>query len=154
MRVNFLLAKIFQVFAFTILLLVTPFYTLSSLIIIFSSSDLFTICLNLILLSVEEIGFLFAFYLCFMISGSFSFRISSPSTTKEITKTPFFSIIVPSHRTPFSILEKTLERDNVVRWPLSILGWPQSRGGPLFWSGRGDRSPPDQRSRRGRNNFR
>jgi cellulose synthase/poly-beta-1,6-N-acetylglucosamine synthase-like glycosyltransferase len=58
---------------------------------------------------VEEIGFLFAFYLCFMISGSFSFRISSPSTTKEISKTPFFSIIVPSHGTPFNILEKTLE---------------------------------------------
>ena len=86
-----------------------PTYTLLALNDILLETDPLTIILNILLLLVEEIGYLFAFYLCFMVSGSFTFRTRDSTPISENSKTPFFSIIVPSHGTSFDILEKTLK---------------------------------------------
>ncbi len=64
---------------------------------------------NLVLLIIEVIGYLFAFYLFYMISGAFFFRSLSVETTPSLKKRPFFSVIIPSHGTSYSILVKTLE---------------------------------------------
>ncbi len=92
-----------------LILIVIPLYTVSSVIIIFSGTDGVTILLNLLLLVIEVIGFLFALYLFYMISGAFKFRCQSPSHDEGSLGNPSFSVIVPSHGTSFSILRKTLE---------------------------------------------
>lgn len=86
-----------------------PLYTLSSIFQILKYSDLLGIFLNSLLLMVELIGYLFAFYLFYMISGAFAFRSKSAIRQQNNTKHPSFSIIVPSHGTSFSVLEKTLQ---------------------------------------------
>lgn len=58
---------------------------------------------------IELFGFLFAFYLFYMISGAFQFRYKLIPQDKRPIKPPSFTIIVPSHGTPFSLLKKTLE---------------------------------------------
>jgi cellulose synthase/poly-beta-1,6-N-acetylglucosamine synthase-like glycosyltransferase len=87
-----------------------PIYIISSLFLIFSYIDFATMLLNVLLLLIEVFGFLFAFYLFYMISGAFRFRYKSILFNQgEFSKNPFFSIIVPSHGTSFPILKKTLE---------------------------------------------
>ncbi|MFW9906869.1 MAG: glycosyltransferase [Candidatus Thorarchaeota archaeon] len=98
--------------AISILIFLTiPIYIVFSTVLIFSNTNILTIILNLILLIIEVFGFLFAFYLFYMISGAFHFRYSpNPLKYKEKNaETPFFSIIVPSHGTSFPVLKKTLE---------------------------------------------
>ncbi len=101
------LSVVFRIISF-IVLLYLPLYILFALLTIFSSSNLIAIILNLLLLFMEIIGFLFAFYLFYSISGSLFFRTKPQMKSKSLKK-PYFSIIIPSHGTPFSILRKTIE---------------------------------------------
>lgn len=66
------------------------------------------IVLNLALLAIETLGYLFAFYLFYMISGAFRFRFQPQRLQSTPQYHPSFTIIVPSHGTPFPILEETL----------------------------------------------
>jgi cellulose synthase/poly-beta-1,6-N-acetylglucosamine synthase-like glycosyltransferase len=91
-----------------IILIIIPLYTISSLILIISSKKMIEIILNLFLLLIEEIGYLYAFYIFYMISGAFKYRQISSFPLKETSNNPHFTVIVPSHGTPFSILKKTL----------------------------------------------
>ena len=86
-----------------------PFYTATSIMLILSSKELLGITLNLFLLFIEEIGFLYAFYLFYMISGALTFHQQSTIPSYTFTNKPHFTVIVPSHGTPFFILRKTLE---------------------------------------------
>ncbi|MFX0174115.1 MAG: glycosyltransferase [Candidatus Hodarchaeota archaeon] len=86
-----------------------PLYIVSSILQILKFSDLLGIFLNFLLLIVELIGYLFAFYLFYMISGAFAFRSKSTIKRHSLTKRPSFSIIIPSHGTSFSVLKKTLQ---------------------------------------------
>ena len=89
--------------------IVIPLYTVSSVIIILSDTHFLTVLLNLLLLVIEIMGFLFAFYLFYMISGAFQFRYRSTPKKQSSIENPFYSIIIPSHGTSFPILRKTLE---------------------------------------------
>ncbi|MFX0211056.1 MAG: glycosyltransferase [Candidatus Hodarchaeota archaeon] len=91
------------------ILIVIPVYTVSNVPIIFAQTDIVIILLNLSLLMIELFGILFAFYIFYMISGAFHFRSQSISQDQHFIKTPYFTIIVPSHGTPYSVLKKTLE---------------------------------------------
>ncbi|MFX0125764.1 MAG: glycosyltransferase [Candidatus Hodarchaeota archaeon] len=88
-----------------------PIYIVSSMMIIFSNTTFTTLLLNILLLLIEVFGFLFAFYLFYMISGAFQFRYKSIPLNYEgkTLQNPFFSIIIPSHGTSFPVLKKTLE---------------------------------------------
>ena len=86
-----------------------PVYILSSILIILSAAEVTTILFNSLLLGIEVIGYLFAFYLVYMISGAFHFRYQSPSKNHDSIENPSFSIIVPSHGISFSVLKETLE---------------------------------------------
>lgn len=81
------------------------------MVIIFSNLTFTTILLNILLLIIEVFGFLFAFYLFYMISGAFKFRYRSIQINYKgkALESPFFSIIIPSHGTSFPVLKKTLE---------------------------------------------
>lgn len=92
-----------------IIAFIIPLYTVSSLLLIFSSNQPIEIILNLLLLFIEEIGYVYAFYLVYMISGAFKYRGQSVIPSTIISHNPKFTIIVPSHGTPFSILKQTLE---------------------------------------------
>ncbi len=107
MRIYTPLSIVFRIIAFLVLLYL-PLYILISLLSIFSTSDIIVIILNLVLLFMETIGLLFAFYLFHSISGSLFFRTKSQLKIKSLKK-PFFSIIIPSHGTSFVILRKTIE---------------------------------------------
>ena len=102
------LSWITMVFSYLILLVI-PLYSVSIIIIIFSDPDGVTILFNLLLLVIEVLGFSFALYLFYMISGAFKFRCRSPSHPERPLENPSFSVIVPSHGTSFPILRKTLE---------------------------------------------
>ncbi len=91
-----------------LVLFIIPIYFISSLIEIFQNPSYVGGVLNCLLLVIELIGYLFAFYLFYMISGAFSFRFKSPISQKTPLEPPFFSVIVPSHGTPFSTLKQTL----------------------------------------------
>jgi cellulose synthase/poly-beta-1,6-N-acetylglucosamine synthase-like glycosyltransferase len=91
-----------------LILIVIPLYSIFSLIEVNFSSDWVINILNLLLLSIEIFGFLFAFYLFYMISGAFKFRCQSTATVINHELNPSFTIIIPSHGTPFSTLKKTL----------------------------------------------
>ncbi|MFX0051060.1 MAG: glycosyltransferase [Candidatus Hermodarchaeota archaeon] len=91
-----------------IIFVLIPVYMVSSIFLILKYSDLLGIFLNCLLLIVELIGYLFAFYLFYMISGAFAFRSNSTNKRHSPTKRPSFSIIIPSHGTPFSVLKNTL----------------------------------------------
>ena len=87
-----------------------PIYSISSMMIIFSNTDFTTILLNILLIIIEVFGFLFAFYLFYMISGAFQFRYKSAALNQGgFIEKPYFSIIIPSHGTSFPVLKKTLE---------------------------------------------
>ncbi|MHA1443321.1 MAG: glycosyltransferase [Candidatus Hodarchaeales archaeon] len=107
MRIYKGLSIIFRIIAF-IVILYLPLYILISLLTIFSTTNIVAIIMNLVLLFMEIIGYLFAYYLFYSISGSLFFRTKSHPKIKFL-KTPFFSIIIPSHGTPFAILRKTIE---------------------------------------------
>ncbi|MHA2074272.1 MAG: glycosyltransferase [Candidatus Hodarchaeales archaeon] len=92
-----------------IIAFIIPLYTVSSLILIFSSNQQLEIILNCFLLLIEEIGYVYAFYLVYMISGAFKYRVQPTFSPKIHDYNPKFTIIVPSHGTPFSILKQTLE---------------------------------------------
>ncbi len=92
-----------------IIAFIIPIYTVSSLLLIFSSNRLLEIILNILLLFIEEIGYVYAFYLVYMISGAFAYRVKSVIPSTITSYNPKFTIIVPSHGTPFSILKQTLE---------------------------------------------
>ncbi|MHA2244585.1 MAG: glycosyltransferase [Candidatus Hodarchaeales archaeon] len=92
-----------------LILIAIPLYTVSSIMIILSETNFLIILFNLLLLVIEEIGYFFAFYLFYMISGAFQFRCQSVHENQSSFENPSFSIIVPSHGTPFSVLKKTLE---------------------------------------------
>jgi cellulose synthase/poly-beta-1,6-N-acetylglucosamine synthase-like glycosyltransferase len=91
-----------------LVLTIIPFYTILSVINIIQNMEIIGILLNLVLLLIEEIGFLFAFYLFYMISGAFSFHSQTPNYLSYPKKLPYFSIIVPSHGKSFLILKETL----------------------------------------------
>lgn len=94
----------------SILIFVTiPVYIILSTMMILSHTSFPTILLNLILLGIEVFGYLFAFYLFYMISGAFSFHWQTIYTNSSSHTTPSFSIIVPSHGTSFTVLKKTLQ---------------------------------------------
>ena len=76
---------------------------------ILSHIDFVTILLNVFLLMIELFGFLFAFYLFYMISGAFHFRYQSISQDQNYITAPSFTIIIPSHGTPYSVLKKTIK---------------------------------------------
>ncbi|MFX1504936.1 MAG: glycosyltransferase [Promethearchaeota archaeon] len=97
--------------AISILILIAiPIYIISSTFLIFSYNDFAVMLLNVLLLIIEVFGFLFAYYLFYMISGALQFRYkATPFNQGEFIENPFFSIIVPSHGTSFPILKKTLE---------------------------------------------
>ncbi|MCK4848595.1 MAG: glycosyltransferase [Candidatus Heimdallarchaeota archaeon] len=107
MRIYTGLSIVFRIISFLVLLYL-PLYTLISLLFTFSTSNIIVIILNLLLLFMETIGIIFAFYLFFSISGSLFFRTKHKMKTSSSNK-PFFSIIIPSHGTPFVILRKTIE---------------------------------------------
>jgi cellulose synthase (UDP-forming) len=92
-----------------LILILTPVYILSSSLVILSAIDVTTIVFNSLILWIEVIGYLFAFYLFFMISGAFNFRYQSSSKNQNSFKSPSFTIIVPSHGLSFSVLKETLE---------------------------------------------
>jgi cellulose synthase/poly-beta-1,6-N-acetylglucosamine synthase-like glycosyltransferase len=92
-----------------ILLFIPVYIILSFESIFFSSAKLESIIFNILLLAVEIFGFIFVFYLAFMISGAISFRIKSHTVNRVSNISPFFSIIVPSHGTNFLILKNTLD---------------------------------------------
>lgn len=92
-----------------LILIMIPVYILSSILIILSAAEVTTILFNSLLLGIEVIGYLFAFYLVYMISGAFHFRYQSPSKNHDSIENPSFSIIVPSHGISFSVLKETLE---------------------------------------------
>ncbi|MHA2203736.1 MAG: glycosyltransferase, partial [Candidatus Hodarchaeales archaeon] len=98
--------------AISILIFISiPIYIVSSMVIIVSNSTFTTLLLNILLLLIEVFGFLFAYYLFYMISGAFQFRYRSNQINYKgkALKNPFFSIIIPSHGTSFPVLKKTLE---------------------------------------------
>jgi cellulose synthase/poly-beta-1,6-N-acetylglucosamine synthase-like glycosyltransferase len=107
MRIYKALSIVFRLIALLVLLFL-PIYVILSLLNTFNTSNVIVIVLNLVLLFMEIIGFLFAFYLFFSISGSFLYRTETSMMTNSLEK-PFFSIIIPSHGTPFEILKKTIE---------------------------------------------
>ena len=93
-----------------LIFLAIPIYTIYSLTIIFSNTDLITIILNILLIIIEVFGFLFAFYLFYMISGAFQFHYKPTSLIHgRSIENPHFSIIIPSHGTSFPVLKKTLK---------------------------------------------
>ncbi len=102
-----LLSRVSFIIAYMILIFV-PFYITIGLIWVFQSFNLLEIMLNLLLLLIEIIGFSFAFYLVYMIAGAFQFHANNVSIDEKVLNLPFFSIIIPSHGTSFSILEETL----------------------------------------------
>ena len=91
-----------------LILILIPLYSTFSLIEIGMSSNWVIIILNLLLLSIEIFGFLFAFYLFYMISGALKFRLRSTAKVIDHEFHPSFTIIIPSHGTSFSTLKKTL----------------------------------------------
>ena len=101
------LATLIDVFAFIVLLFI-PIYLIISVSYILSSPHLHIVLANVLLLLIELFGLIFSFYLVDMIGGSLRYRSRMKTTGEEGSEKPFFSIIVPSHGTPFSILEKTL----------------------------------------------
>ncbi|MHA1978562.1 MAG: glycosyltransferase family 2 protein [Candidatus Hodarchaeales archaeon] len=102
-----ILATLTDLFAYAVLFFI-PFYIIISVFDILSSPNLQIVILNILLLVIEIFGLIFSFYLVDMIGGSFFYRGGMKSAEEEGSEKPFFSIIVPSHGTPFSILEKTL----------------------------------------------
>ncbi|UCG90361.1 MAG: glycosyltransferase [Candidatus Heimdallarchaeota archaeon] len=92
-----------------LILIVIPVYTVSSVPTILAQTDFVTILLNIFLLMIELFGYLFAFYLFYMISSAFQFRYQSIPQYQRSLEHPSFTIIVPSHGTPYSVLKKTLE---------------------------------------------
>ncbi|MFW9854014.1 MAG: glycosyltransferase family 2 protein [Candidatus Thorarchaeota archaeon] len=85
-----------------------PIYLVFSFVEIVTYPDYLGIVLNFLLLAIEAFGYLFAFYLLYMISGAFKFRSQPPFPQTVTSFHPSFSIIVPSHGTPFPILKETL----------------------------------------------
>ncbi len=102
-----ILTKIIDIFALAVLLFI-PFYLIISIFYITNSPDLFSLVLNVLLLVIEAFGLIFSYYLVDMIAGSFFYRSTKNLTEGESSEKPFFSIIVPSHGTPYLILEQTL----------------------------------------------
>ncbi len=102
-RVTFVL----DFLAYTVLVFI-PFYVMICVIEIFNTSNISIILFNMLLLIIEVIGLTFSYYLISMISGSIFFRTSGRTFEKNAKEEPFFSVIVPSHGTPYSILEQTL----------------------------------------------
>ena len=107
MRIYKVSSILFRIIAFLVLFYL-PLYILISLLATFSTSNILVITMNLLLLFMETIGIIFAFYLFYSISGSLFYR-TKPFLRKKSSKKPFFSIIIPSHGTPFTILRKTIE---------------------------------------------
>ncbi|MFX0085965.1 MAG: glycosyltransferase [Candidatus Hodarchaeota archaeon] len=91
-----------------IILIIIPIYTLSSLFLIISSKKPIELILNLFLLLIENIGYFYAFYIFYMISGAFKYRQIPSFYKQKSSNNPHFTVIVPSHGTPFSVLKKTL----------------------------------------------
>jgi cellulose synthase/poly-beta-1,6-N-acetylglucosamine synthase-like glycosyltransferase len=102
-----ILANTVDILAGTILLFI-PLYSIISFLNILNSSNLLTLIFNSFLLVIEVFGLIFSYYLVDLIGGSFFYRSSKKFVEAETSEKPFFSIIIPSHGTPFSILEQTL----------------------------------------------
>ncbi|MHA1971988.1 MAG: glycosyltransferase [Candidatus Hodarchaeales archaeon] len=97
-------------FVISVLIFVTiPVYAIISLVWIFRATSIVSILLNLLVLVIEEIGFAFALYIFYMIYGAFAFRIKDKIDMKRGMEEPFFTIIIPSHGTPFTTIKETLE---------------------------------------------
>ncbi|MHA2055629.1 MAG: glycosyltransferase family 2 protein, partial [Candidatus Hodarchaeales archaeon] len=109
MRLYYTLGKLTHLISMAILLFIPVYTILTFESIFFSSARLESIIFNILLLAVEIFGFIFVFYLTFMISGAISFRIKSHTVNRVSNNSPFFSIIVPSHGTNFLILKNTLD---------------------------------------------
>jgi len=82
-----------------------------------NSGNLFEIFLNISLLFVEIIGFLFGYYLLYTASGAFEFRYKSQIFEFTPEYNPFFTIIIPSHGTSFKTLKITIEGVLAINYP-------------------------------------
>ncbi|MHA1214457.1 MAG: glycosyltransferase family 2 protein [Candidatus Hodarchaeales archaeon] len=103
-----LLSKVGLVISLIIFVII-PIYAFISLSWIFKTTSLISILLNIFVLIIEEIGLAFALYLFYMIYGAFTFRIENKKALNKTMIEPFFTIIIPSHGTPFTTIKDTLE---------------------------------------------
>ncbi|MHA1994824.1 MAG: glycosyltransferase family 2 protein [Candidatus Hodarchaeales archaeon] len=108
MRSYKVLANIIDVLAVAVLFFI-PIYSIMSIFYILKAPNLLTLIFNILLLVIEILGLIFSYYLVDMIGGSIFYRSMQKFTETIPSKMPFFSIIIPSHGTPFSILEQTLK---------------------------------------------
>lgn len=100
-----------------VVMIFTPIYTISSLILIFTHTSLISILLNVFLLSVEEIGLFFAIYLFYMISGAFMYHSEERKLSYDENFSPPVTIIIPSHGTDFDQIKNTLKGALEIDYP-------------------------------------